>query len=160
MEVVADIKATNLEGIDAILSVSPCYNKPSQEGIYNHYKIISESTSLPIIVYNVPSRTSSNISDSTIIRLAFDFQNIVAVKEASGNIDQIMKILKNKPADFMVLSGDDGGETYAIAYTCESMKDLHKYQVNFAPMLQQKQTDRYGTKVVAFRTLLEVVSKF
>ena len=108
MQVVTDIKAANLEGIDAILSVSPAYNKPSQEGIYQHYKMISEFSPLPIIVYNVPGRTSSNISTVTTVRLATDFKNIVAVKEASGDMDQIMKILKNKPADFVVLSGDDG----------------------------------------------------
>ena len=108
MQVVADIKAANLENVDAILSVSPAYNKPSQEGIYQHYKMISESSPLPIIVYNVPGRTSSNISAATTVRLATDFKNIVGVKEASGDMDQIMKILKNKPADFVVLSGDDG----------------------------------------------------
>lgn len=108
MQVVADIKAANLENIAAILSVSPSYNKPSQEGIYQHYKMISESIPLPIIVYNVPGRTSSNISAATTVRLATDFKNIVGVKEASGDMDQIMKILKNKPADFVVLSGDDG----------------------------------------------------
>jgi 4-hydroxy-tetrahydrodipicolinate synthase len=108
LQVVADIKDTQLEGVDAILSVSPAYNKPSQEGIYQHYKMISESSPLPIIVYNVPGRTSTNISADTIVRLATDFKNIVAVKEASGDMDQIMKILKNKPIDFIVLSGDDG----------------------------------------------------
>ena len=108
MQVVADIQTANLENVDANLSVSPAYNKPSQEGIYQHYKMISESSPLPIIVYNVPGRTSSNISAATTVRLATDFKNIVGVKEASGDMDQIMKILKNKPADFVVLSGDDG----------------------------------------------------
>jgi len=108
MQVVTDIKTAHLEGVDAILSVSPAYNKPSQEGIYQHYKMISESCPLPIIVYNVPGRTSSNIFSHTTVRLATDFKNIVGVKEASGDMDQIMKILKNKPADFVVLSGDDG----------------------------------------------------
>jgi 4-hydroxy-tetrahydrodipicolinate synthase len=108
MQVVEDIKSANLDGIDAILSVSPAYNKPSQEGIYQHYKMISGNCPLPIIVYNVPGRTASNISAETTVRLANDFENIVAVKEASGDMDQIMKIIKNKPADFVVLSGDDG----------------------------------------------------
>ena len=108
MQVVADIKSANLDGIDAILSVSPAYNKPSQEGIYQHYKMISGNCPLPIIVYNVPGRTASNISAETTVRLANDFKNIVAVKEASGDMDQIMKIIKNKPSDFVVLSGDDG----------------------------------------------------
>jgi len=108
MQVVEDIKSANLDGIDAILSVSPAYNKPSQEGIYQHYKMISGNCPLPIIVYNVPGRTASNISAETTVRLANDFENIVAVKEASGDMDQIMKIIKNKPSDFVVLSGDDG----------------------------------------------------
>mgnify|MGYP000968821841 FL=1 len=108
MQVVEDIKSANLDGIDAILSVSPAYNKPSQEGIYQHYKMISGNCPLPIIVYNVPGRTASNISAETTVRLANDFKNIVAVKEASGDMDQIMKIIKNKPSDFVVLSGDDG----------------------------------------------------
>ena len=108
MQVVEDIKSANLDGIDAILSVSPAYNKPSQEGIYQHYKMISGNCPLPIIVYNVPGRTASNISAETTVRLANDFENIVAVKEASGDMDQIMKIIKNKPSDFVVLSGVDG----------------------------------------------------
>ena len=107
MQVVEDIESANLDGIDAILSVSPAYNKPSQEGIYQHYKMISGNSPLPIIVYNVPGRTASNISAETTVRLANDFENIVAVKEASGDMDQIMKIIKNKPSDFVVLSGDD-----------------------------------------------------
>ena len=108
MQVVEDIKSANLDGIDAILSVSPAYNKPSQEGIYQHYKMISENSPLPIILYNVPGRTASNMAVETTLRLANDFANIVAVKEASGDMDQIMKIIKNKPSDFVVLSGDDG----------------------------------------------------
>ena len=108
IQVVEDIKSANLDGIDAILSVSPAYNKPSQEGIYQHYKMISGNCPLPIIVYNVPGRTASNISAETTVRLANDFENIVAVKEASGDMDQIMNIIKNKPSDFVVLSGDDG----------------------------------------------------
>ena len=107
IDVIEDIKTANLEGIDAVLSVSPSYNKPSQEGIYQHYKMIAESSPLPVIIYNVPSRTSSNISAITTLRLATDFKNIIAVKEASGDIVQIMEVLKNKPADFIVLSGDD-----------------------------------------------------
>ena len=108
IQVVDEIKSANLNGIDAILSVSPAYNKPSQEGIYQHYKMIAENSPLPIILYNVPGRTASNMASETTLRLANDFENIVAVKEASGDMDQIMKIIKNKPSDFVVLSGDDG----------------------------------------------------
>ena len=105
--VVAQIKATDFTGVDAILSVSPAYNKPTQEGIYQHFKAISEVCPVDIILYNVPGRTSSNMSAETTLRLANDFLNIVAVKEASGDMEQIMNILRDKPAGFKVLSGDD-----------------------------------------------------
>lgn len=106
--VVEQIRNTDFTNIDAILSVSPYYNKPSQEGLYQHYKTIAESTYMPIIIYNVPGRTGANISAETTLRLAHDFQNIVAIKEASGNFKQIDDIIKNKPSNFMVISGDDG----------------------------------------------------
>lgn len=106
--VVNNIKAADLEGISALLSVSPYYNKPSQEGIYQHYKMVSEASPLPIILYNVPGRTSSNMTADTTLRLANDFDNIIAVKEASGDMDQIMKIIQDRPEGFLVISGDDG----------------------------------------------------
>ena len=93
--------------IDGFLSVSPYYNKPSQQGIYEHFKSISNATSLPIIIYNVPVRTSSNITADTTVQLAKDFKNIVGVKEASGNLEQIMTIILKKPDNFLVISGDD-----------------------------------------------------
>ena len=105
--VVEAFKSTNLTGVDAILSVSPYYNKPTQEGIYQHYKAVSAASSLPIILYNVPGRTSSNILPATTLRLAKDFKNIIAVKEASGSLEQCMEIINNKPSDFLVISGDD-----------------------------------------------------
>ena len=105
---VEEIKSTDFDGIDAVLSVSPYYNKPSQDGIYLHYKMIAEVCTLPIILYNVPGRTASNITAETTLRLANDFGNIVAVKEASGNLQQIAEIIEKRPSDFLVLSGDDG----------------------------------------------------
>ncbi|MDG1476123.1 MAG: 4-hydroxy-tetrahydrodipicolinate synthase [Vicingaceae bacterium] len=105
--VVEAFQNTNLTGVDAILSVSPYYNKPTQEGIYQHYKAIAAVSQLPIILYNVPGRTSSNILPATTLRLANDFDNIIAVKEASGNLEQCMEIINNKPANFLVISGDD-----------------------------------------------------
>ena len=105
--VVEKLKNDNFDGIDAILSVVPYYNKPSQEGIYQHYKAIAEATTLPIVLYNVPGRTGVNMTAETTLRLARDFDNIVAIKEASGNITQMDDIIKNKPSDFMVISGDD-----------------------------------------------------
>ena len=97
----------DLSGVDAILSASPNYNKPSQEGIYQHYKYLAENMSHPIILYNVPGRTASNMLPNTVLRLANDFENIVAIKEASGNIMQVMELINNKPNDFLIISGDD-----------------------------------------------------
>lgn len=107
LAVCEQLSSLNTEGIDAVLSVSPYYNKPTQEGIYQHYKAVSAATKLPIIVYNVPGRTSSNLTAATTLRLANDFGNIVAVKEASGNLEQVMNIIQNRPKDFLVISGDD-----------------------------------------------------
>ncbi|MBD1261238.1 4-hydroxy-tetrahydrodipicolinate synthase [Maribacter polysiphoniae] len=105
--VIESIKQQDLGGFDAILSVSPYYNKPTQEGIYQHFKAIAENSPLPLIVYNVPGRTGSNILPATVLRLANDFDNIIAIKEASGDMAQVMEIIKDKPKDFMVISGDD-----------------------------------------------------
>ena len=105
--IISSIEAFDLSGVDAILSVSPSYNKPTQEGIYQHFKAISEASPLPIILYNVPARTASNMTAETTLKLARDFDNIIGVKEASGDLSQIMNIIKNKPAEFLVLSGDD-----------------------------------------------------
>lgn len=106
--IVGKVLDTDLTGIDAILSVTPYYNKPSQEGLYQHYAAIAKASRLPIILYNVPGRTGVNMTADTTLRLANEFKNICAVKEASGNFNQIDDIIKNKPADFMVISGDDG----------------------------------------------------
>lgn len=107
-EVAAQLRSFDTTGYHAVLSVSPYYNKPSQEGIYQHYKAVSEASPLPVIVYNVPGRTGSNITPETTVRLAQDFANIVATKEASGNFDQFSKIMRDKPSDFLLISGDDG----------------------------------------------------
>jgi len=106
-ELVNEIRKFNFEGIDGILSVAPYYSKPNQRGIYEHFKQIAMATDLPIIIYNVPGRTASNISAETCIKLANDFENIIAVKEASGDLMQVMEIIKNRPAGFRVFSGDD-----------------------------------------------------
>lgn len=106
--IVDKLKKNDYAGIDGILSVVPYYNKPSQEGIYQHYKAISEASSLPIISYNVPGRTGVNMTPDTTLRIANDFTNIIAVKEASGNMTQMDEIIKRKPEHFEVISGDDG----------------------------------------------------
>jgi len=106
--VVDSLKNDDFTGIDAILSVVPYYNKPSQEGIYQHYRAIANATTLPVILYNVPGRTGVNMTAETTLRIAKDLKNVVAIKEASGNITQMDDIIKNKPANFDVISGDDG----------------------------------------------------
>lgn len=106
--VVEALKKDDYKGVDAILSVVPYYNKPSQEGIYQHYKAISEATELPLVLYNVPGRTGTNMTAETTLRIANDFKNVIAVKEASGNITQMDDIIKNRPEGFNVISGDDG----------------------------------------------------
>lgn len=105
--VINEIESTNLSQIDAILSVSPYYSKPTQEGIYQHFKIVSHASPKPIILYNVPGRTASNILPETIVRMANDFDNIIGVKEAAGSMGQYLELLRIKPKDFMVISGDD-----------------------------------------------------
>ncbi|MGX7666165.1 4-hydroxy-tetrahydrodipicolinate synthase [Flavobacterium pedocola] len=107
MKVVEELKTRDFTGFSAILSVSPYYNKPTQEGIYQHFKMVAENSPLPVILYNVPGRTASNMLPSTVLRLANDFQNVIAIKEAAGDIVQAMKIIENKPKDFLVISGDD-----------------------------------------------------
>lgn len=105
--VVEEIKSTDWSGIDGILSICPYYNKPSQEGIYQHFKAIAEVSPKPLILYNVPGRTGVNMKAETTVRLAWDFPNIVGIKEASGSLEQVDEILKNKPKGFEVISGDD-----------------------------------------------------
>ena len=106
-EVVEQLQAFDMDGVDAILSVSPYYNKPTQEGIYQHYAALAQVSLRPILLYNVPGRTMSNISAATTLRLARDFSNIIGIKEASGDLDQVGLLLKHRPKDFLVISGDD-----------------------------------------------------
>jgi len=107
IQVIEEIKATDLSDIDAILSVSPYYSKPTQEGIYQHFKAISQASPIDVILYNVPGRTSKNIDPETTLRLANDFDNIIAVKEAGNKVAQYLHLIKNKPEGFLVISGDD-----------------------------------------------------
>jgi len=106
-DIINEIANTDLNGIDALLSVSPYYSKPTQEGIYQHFKAISQASPIDIILYNVPGRTSSNMLPDTTLRLARDFKNIIAVKEAGNNVGQYLKLLRDKPKDFLIISGDD-----------------------------------------------------
>lgn len=107
LEVVNELTTSNLSAFSAVLSVSPYYNKPTQEGIYQHFKAIAENSPVPVILYNVPGRTASNMLPDTVIRLANNFKNIIGIKEAAGDIVQAMKLIQHKPKDFLVISGDD-----------------------------------------------------
>ncbi len=106
-QVIEEIKTTNLSNIDAVLSVSPYYSKPSQEGIYQHFKAVAEASPIDVILYNVPGRTSRNVEVQTTLRLAKDFKNVIGVKEAGNNVAQYLELIKNKPEDFLIISGDD-----------------------------------------------------
>lgn len=106
-EIAAAMEGFSIKGYDAILSVSPYYNKPTQEGIYQHYKTLASASPLPLILYNVPGRTGSNMAAETTLRLAHDFKNIIGIKEASANFDQFNRIVRDKPEDFLFISGDD-----------------------------------------------------
>lgn len=129
-ELIEELSAFPVEKAAAILSASPYYNKPSQEGIYQHYKALTEATTRPIILYNVPGRTGSNINAETVVRLANDFPNIVGLKEASGNMIQCQQILRDKPQEFMVVSGDDN---LALAQIACGMKGVISVAANAFP---------------------------
>jgi 4-hydroxy-tetrahydrodipicolinate synthase len=126
-EVLQNLKDFDLKGVDALLSVTPYYNKPSQEGLYQHFKAIAEATNKPIILYNVPGRTGGNMLPATAIRLAKDFKNIVAIKEASGNLVQCMELIQDKPDNFTVLSGDDN---LALAQMAVGMEGIISVAAN------------------------------
>jgi 4-hydroxy-tetrahydrodipicolinate synthase len=106
-DVVRELKTRDLSPFAAVLSVSPYYNKPTQEGIYQHFKAVAEASPIPVLLYNVPGRTGSNMQPSTVLRLARDFENIIGIKEAAGDIVQAMRLIQDKPEGFLVISGDD-----------------------------------------------------
>ena len=136
---IARSQAARELGVDAVLTVAPYYNKPTQDGLYAHFRAIAESVSgLPVVIYNVPGRTSSNISAETTLRLARDVDNIVAVKEASGNLSQIMEILRNRPEGFRVISGDDALTLALIALGGDGLISVAS---NEAPELMSRLND-------------------
>ncbi len=138
-EVMDTISHTDLKPFTAILSVSPYYNKPSQEGIYQHYKAIAAVSPLPLILYNVPGRTSSNITSDTTLRLARECKNIIAIKEASGNLEQAMRIIKHRPKDFLVISGDDNLTLPLMACGADGVISVvaNAYPKDFSEMVRQ-----------------------
>jgi 4-hydroxy-tetrahydrodipicolinate synthase len=137
-KVIEEFKSFDLKGYDAILSVSPYYNKPNQEGLFLHYKALNDATPLPIIMYNVPSRTGMNVTADTQLRIAQECKNIFATKEASGNFEQINQIIKYKPADFMVISGDDPITLPMIAAGAEGLISVvaNAYPKDYSDMVR------------------------
>lgn len=160
-ELVHSLKKDDLSAFSAILSVSPYYNKPSQEGIYQHYKALSKASPLPIILYNVPGRTASNIAWDTTIRLAKDFKNIVAIKEASGNLEQCMKIIKHRPDNFLVISGDDNLTLPMIASGANGVISVvaNAYPKDFSDMVRAALKHDLKTAQKLHYKLLEITEQ-
>jgi 4-hydroxy-tetrahydrodipicolinate synthase len=144
--VIEGFKTFDLTGYDAILSVSPYYSKPNQEGLFQHYKALDAETPLPIIMYNVPSRTGMNVTGETQVRIANQCKNIFATKEASGDFAQINHIIKNKPADFMVISGDDPITLQMIADGAEGLISVvaNAYPKDYSEMVRLCLAGRYN----------------
>ena len=138
-DVLEGIKTVNLSNIDGILSVVPYYNKPNQKGLYEHYKAIAQVSPLPVILYNVPGRTGVNMNADTTVKLAHDFKNLVAVKEASGNMQQIMEILRDKPDAFAVISGDDALTLPMVALGASGVISVvaNAFPLDFATMVEE-----------------------
>lgn len=160
-EIVEQLKKDDLSAFEAILSVSPYYNKPSQEGIYQHYKAIAKASPLPIILYNVPGRTGSNIAWDTTIRLANEFKNIVAVKEASGNIEQCMKIIKHRPDNFLIISGDDNLTLPLIASGADGVISVvaNAYPQDYSDMVRHALVHDFKTAQKLHYKLMEITEQ-
>jgi 4-hydroxy-tetrahydrodipicolinate synthase len=157
-ELTEEIKAFEANGYEAILSASPYYNKPTQEGIYQHYKAVSEASNLPVILYNVPGRTASNMSAATTCRLATDFENIIAIKEASANFDQFNEILRDKPTDFLLISGDDPAALPMIAMGAVGVISVigNALPQKFSDMIRLCLQGDFGTAVPLHLSLIEL----
>ena len=160
MDVVEGIKTVDLKNVDGILSVVPYYNKPNQTGLYEHYKAVAQASSIPVILYNVPGRTGINMNADTTVRFAQDFQNLVAVKEASGNMQQIMEILRDKPEGFSVISGDDAltlpmialGATGVISVVANALPH------DFSTLVREALEGNYQLAKKIHFSLLEIIS--
>lgn len=157
LEVVNRIKSTSFEGVDGLLSVCPYYNKPQQEGIYQHFKSIAENSPVPVILYNVPGRTGVNISADTTLRLAHEVENIVATKEASANFMQIMEIEKFKPIGFTVISGDDALTLPLMACGAEGVISVvaNAYPKQYSDMVRYALNGDYKKAAVIHYELLD-----
>ncbi len=159
--IIDSLRNADLDGIDAILSVSPYYNKPSQEGLYRHYQAIAEASPLPIILYNVPGRTSSNITAATTLRLAADCPNILAIKEASGDLVQCMEIVNNKPReDFLVISGEDALSLPMMSFGMDGVISViaNAYPKSFAEMIRLARKSQMEDAAKLHYRLLDMIN--
>jgi len=158
------IKYTNQieqnEGVDAILSVAPYYNKPNQTGIFEHFKALAKSTKLPIILYNVPGRTASNINEETTLKLANQFDNIIGIKEASGNFSQMMQIVKNRPDNFLILSGDDATALPLISLGFDGVISVisNAYPKEFTEMIKLSLQGDFNKAKSIHYSLLDIIN--
>lgn len=159
-EVVRQFREFDLSGYDAILSVSPYYNKPNQEGLYQHYKALDAATPLPIIMYNVPGRTGMSVLAETTLRIARDCKSIFATKEASGNFDLINQLIKNKPADFMVISGDDPITLQMIAGGAEGLISVvaNAYPKEYSDMVRLCLADKFAEAEKLHSKYLDIIA--
>lgn len=160
--VTGSLKKHAIKGVDALLSVTPYYNKPQQQGLYEHYRKVSENAPLPVILYNVPGRTGVNMLPETTLKIASDFSNIMAVKEASGNMEQIMTIIKDKPDGFLVISGDDAitlplvaaGADGVISVTANALPKLVTAMVKAAMENQWDEARRIHYRILSYTSML------
>ncbi len=155
----AQLDRMDTAGLSAILSVSPYYSKPTQNGLFEHYRALSEHSKLPILLYNVPGRTGSNILPDTVLRIAFDCRNVIGVKEASGNMEQIMTIIKEKPKDFMVISGDDAITLPLIAAGADGVISVvgNAFPKEFSQMVQHASKNEMNEARALHYKLLEII---
>ena len=160
MEVVDGLKKTDLKGYSAVLSVSPYYNKPNQNGIFEHYRQVADHSPLPVIMYNVPGRTGMNVSADTTLRIADACKNIIATKEASGNFDQINKIIKYKPAHFEVISGDDGITLPMVACGAIGVISVvaNAYPAQFSEMVRLCLDGKFAEARVYHYQLIDIIN--
>lgn len=155
-------KLSTIKGIDALLSVTPYYNKPSQQGLFEHFKLVAQSTVLPIILYNVPGRTGCNLLPETIVKLADSFTNIIAVKEASGNIEQIMSLILKRKKDFLIISGDDAltlpliaaGADGLISVTANALPEMVSGMVKAAFANNYKEARHIHYQILEFTSFM------
>ncbi len=159
-EICDTLKSFDKSGFAAVLSVAPYYNKPNQEGLFQHYKMIAESSPLPVILYNVPSRTGSNMTADTTLRIAHEVKNVLGVKEASGNFEQFMQILKHKPKNFMMISGDDGITLPMIALGANGVISVvgNAFPKDFSNMVRYALAGEYDKARKLHYKLIDVIN--